>query len=75
MRNPRSALCKTAIMVAADIFNAFGDKLLNSENSDAFDGLVLGLRFFLYDLFSRINFLGFIENIFFDQIWFRPVHF
>lgn len=41
MKNPRSALCKTAIMAAADIFNAFGDKLLDPETSDAVDGLVL----------------------------------
>ncbi|KAK7412936.1 hypothetical protein VNO78_04715 [Psophocarpus tetragonolobus] len=43
MRNPRSALCKTAIMAAADIFNAFGDKLLDPETSHAFDGLLLQL--------------------------------
>ncbi|KHN26554.1 TOG array regulator of axonemal microtubules protein 2-like [Glycine soja] len=43
MRNPRSALCKTAIMAAADIFSAFGDKLLEPETSDAFDGLLLQL--------------------------------
>ncbi|KAG4946302.1 hypothetical protein AAZX31_15G141100 [Glycine max] len=43
MRNPRSALCKTAIMAAADIFNAFGDKLHDPEISDAFDGLLLQL--------------------------------
>lgn len=43
MRNPRSALCKTAIMAAADIFNAFGDKLLDPSTSDAFDGLLLQL--------------------------------
>lgn len=39
MKNPRSALCKTSIMASSDIFNAFGDKLLDS-NSDAFDNLV-----------------------------------
>ncbi|QCE13267.1 TOG array regulator of axonemal microtubules protein 2 [Vigna unguiculata] len=43
MKNPRSALCKTAIMAAADIFNASGDKLLDPETSDAFDGLLLQL--------------------------------
>lgn len=41
MKNPRSALCKTSIMAAADIFNAFGDKLLDPSISDAFDSLVL----------------------------------
>ena len=51
MRNPRSALCKTAIMAAADIFSAFGDKLLEPETSDAFDGLVLGFIILLCDLF------------------------
>lgn len=43
MRNPRSALCKTAVMSASDIFNAFGDKLLDPSTSDAFDGLLLQL--------------------------------
>lgn len=39
MKNPRSALCKTSIMASSDIFNAFGDKLLDST-TDAFDNLV-----------------------------------
>ncbi|KAF7834501.1 TOG array regulator of axonemal microtubules protein 1 [Senna tora] len=44
MKNPRSALCKTSIMAASDIFKAFGDKLLDpSSNSDAFDSLLLQL--------------------------------
>ncbi|XP_057433916.1 uncharacterized protein LOC130726630 [Lotus japonicus] len=43
MKNPRSALCKTSIMAASDVFNAFGDKLLDPSTSDAFDGLVLQL--------------------------------
>ncbi|KAK7329439.1 hypothetical protein VNO77_23608 [Canavalia gladiata] len=43
MRNPRSALCKTSIMAASDIFNAFGDKLLDPSTSDAFDGMLLQL--------------------------------
>ncbi|XP_027339435.1 TOG array regulator of axonemal microtubules protein 1-like [Abrus precatorius] len=43
MKNPRSALCKTSIMAASDIFNAFGDKLLDPSTSDAFDGLLLQL--------------------------------
>lgn len=42
MKNPRSALCKTSIMAASDIFSAFGDKLLDST-SDALDNLVLQL--------------------------------
>ena len=37
MKNPRSALCKTSIMAASDIFNAFGEKVLDSG---AFDQLV-----------------------------------
>ncbi|KAJ6722086.1 ARM REPEAT SUPERFAMILY PROTEIN [Salix viminalis] len=41
MKNPRSALCKTAIMASSDIFNAFGDQLLDS--TDAFDNLLLQL--------------------------------
>jgi hypothetical protein len=40
MKNPRSALCKTSIMAASDIFNAFGDKLFDPSISEAFDGLV-----------------------------------
>ncbi|KAL1543073.1 TOG array regulator of axonemal microtubules protein 1 [Salvia divinorum] len=34
IKNPRSALCKTSIMAASDIFNAFGETLLESA-SDA----------------------------------------
>ncbi|KAL0388785.1 UNVERIFIED_CONTAM: hypothetical protein Sradi_2760300 [Sesamum radiatum] len=34
IKNPRSALCKTSIMAAADIFMAFGEKLLDSTSSD-----------------------------------------
>lgn len=40
MKNPRSALIKTSIMASSDIFNAFGDKILESTTSDAFDQLV-----------------------------------
>ncbi|XP_012573422.2 uncharacterized protein [Cicer arietinum] len=43
MKNPRSALCKTSIMAASDIFNAFGDKLFDPSISDAFDSLMLQL--------------------------------
>ncbi|KAK9288903.1 hypothetical protein L1049_017372 [Liquidambar formosana] len=43
MKNPRSALIKTAIMASSDIFNAFGDSLLDSTTSDAFDHLLLQL--------------------------------
>uniref|UniRef100_A0A2N9IBJ5 TOG domain-containing protein n=1 Tax=Fagus sylvatica TaxID=28930 RepID=A0A2N9IBJ5_FAGSY len=43
MKNPRSALCKTSIMASFDIFNAYGDKLLDSFPSDAFDHLLLQL--------------------------------
>ncbi|KAJ0034525.1 hypothetical protein Pint_24523 [Pistacia integerrima] len=43
MKNPRSALCKTSIMAASDIFNAFGDKLLDETNSAAFDNMLLQL--------------------------------
>lgn len=40
MKNPRSALCKTSIMAASDIFNAYGEKLLDSSDSGAFEQLV-----------------------------------
>jgi hypothetical protein len=43
MKNPRSALCKTSIMAASDIFNAFGDKLFDPSTSEAFGGLLLQL--------------------------------
>ncbi|GMI72150.1 hypothetical protein like AT4G15830 [Hibiscus trionum] len=43
MSNPRSALCKTSIMAASDIFNAFGEKLLDFTDSGAFDRLLLQL--------------------------------
>ncbi|OVA14882.1 CLASP N-terminal domain [Macleaya cordata] len=43
MKNPRSALCKTSIMAASDIFNTFGHNLLESSTSDAFDQLLLQL--------------------------------
>ncbi|GMJ14087.1 hypothetical protein like AT4G15830 [Hibiscus trionum] len=43
MSNPRSALCKTSIMAASDIFNAFGEKLLDFTDSGAFDQLILQL--------------------------------
>ncbi|CAI9118809.1 OLC1v1020425C1 [Oldenlandia corymbosa var. corymbosa] len=43
MKNPRSALCKTSIMASSDIFKAFGDKLLESPVSDAYDPLLLQL--------------------------------
>ena len=30
MKNPRSAVCKTALMTSADIFSAYNDKLIES---------------------------------------------
>ncbi|KAL2922894.1 TOG array regulator of axonemal microtubules protein 1 [Bienertia sinuspersici] len=43
MKNPRSALCKTSIMAAADIFVAYRDKLLEDNLSGGFDTMVLQL--------------------------------
>ncbi|CAM8989789.1 unnamed protein product [Rhodiola kirilowii] len=45
MKNPRSALCKTSIMAAADIFSAYGDTLLLDETltAESFDQLLLQL--------------------------------
>ncbi|KAB2599400.1 protein FAM179A [Pyrus ussuriensis x Pyrus communis] len=43
MKNPRSALIKTSIMASSDIFTAFGDGLLDSAASNAFDQLLLQL--------------------------------
>ncbi|XP_074292342.1 uncharacterized protein LOC141619210 [Silene latifolia] len=43
IKNPRSALCKTTIMTAADIFTAYRDKLLEPTLSGAFDNLLLQL--------------------------------
>ncbi|XP_022137956.1 uncharacterized protein LOC111009242 [Momordica charantia] len=41
MKNPRSALIKTSIMASSDIFKAFGDQLLDTSTSDAYDQLLL----------------------------------
>lgn len=43
MKSPRSALIKTSIMASADIFQAFGNVLLSSSSSEAFDHLLLQL--------------------------------
>ncbi|XP_022979892.1 uncharacterized protein LOC111479447 [Cucurbita maxima] len=43
MKNPRSALIKTSIMASSDIFNSFGDLLLDASTSNAFDQLLLQL--------------------------------
>uniref|UniRef100_A0A7N0UIJ1 TOG domain-containing protein n=1 Tax=Kalanchoe fedtschenkoi TaxID=63787 RepID=A0A7N0UIJ1_KALFE len=45
MKNPRSALCKTSIMAASDIFTAFGDTMLLEETvtAETFDQLLLQL--------------------------------
>lgn len=51
MKNPRSALCKTSIMASSDIFNAFGDKLLDPTISNAFDQLVCTKSSFIYIYF------------------------
>lgn len=40
MKNPRSALCKTAIMAASDLFKSYGDKLLDDTTADALDQMV-----------------------------------
>lgn len=50
MKNPRSALCKTSIMASSDIVKAFGDNLLDSFPSDAFEPLVR-THFFIFYLF------------------------
>lgn len=42
LKNPRSAVCKTAIMTSADIFIAFGDSII-----DSVDPLVI-ILFLLY---------------------------
>ncbi|KAF9623037.1 hypothetical protein IFM89_036018 [Coptis chinensis] len=38
LKNPRSAVCKTAIMTSEDLFNAYGDHII-----DSFDSLLLQL--------------------------------
>ncbi|CAM8946811.1 unnamed protein product [Rhodiola kirilowii] len=45
MKNPRSALCKTSIMAAADIFSAYADTLMLDETltAESFDQLLLQL--------------------------------
>lgn len=47
MKNPRSALSKTSIMASTDIFNTFGDELLQPTNSDAFDHMVWSISMIL----------------------------
>lgn len=41
MKSPRSALCKSSIMASSDVFHQFGQLLLSSPSSDAFDQLVI----------------------------------
>lgn len=41
MKSPRSALCKSSIMASSDVFHHFGQLLLSSPSSDAFDQLVI----------------------------------
>ncbi|GJV21497.1 putative reverse transcriptase domain-containing protein [Tanacetum coccineum] len=43
MKNPRSALCKTTIMVAVDLFKSYGDKFLESTTSNDVDQMMLQL--------------------------------
>ncbi|KAG0483471.1 hypothetical protein HPP92_011555 [Vanilla planifolia] len=44
MKNPRSALCKTAIMTSADIFRSFGHLLMSmSDQTMVLDNLLLQL--------------------------------
>ncbi|GAB2217725.1 hypothetical protein Drorol1_Dr00000933 [Drosera rotundifolia] len=43
MKNPRSALCKTSIMASADLFQVYGDGMLEDEFSVAFGQLLLQL--------------------------------
>lgn len=42
LKNPRSAVCKTAIMTSADIFKVYGDVII-----DSVDPLVCPTHFFL----------------------------
>ncbi|KAL5701249.1 hypothetical protein ACHQM5_026608 [Ranunculus cassubicifolius] len=43
MKNPRSALIKTSVMAASDIFKSYGHDLLESPTSEAFDQMLLQL--------------------------------
>ncbi|KAM7488165.1 hypothetical protein LguiB_025649 [Lonicera macranthoides] len=43
MKNPRSALIKTSIMASSDLFKSYGDNLLDSTISDAFEHMLLQL--------------------------------
>lgn len=72
MKNPRSAVCKTSIMAASDIFNSFGDKLLDESTSDAFGNLVHIQPFRLYNFISvyfkismwfQIWLIGWVEQL------------
>lgn len=46
LKNPRSAVCKTAIMTSADFFSAYNDQLI-----DSLDPLVLSFNNSFYLIF------------------------
>lgn len=60
MKNPRSALCKTAIMVSADIFKAYHEHLLDTLDPlvlACFNTCFLELMRMLMNIFSLALFL------------------
>lgn len=46
LKNPRSAVCKTAIMTSSDIFKAYNDSII--ESFDPLVSFVISLLVFLY---------------------------
>jgi hypothetical protein len=67
LKNPRSAVCKTAIMTSADIFSAYSDHII-----DSLDPLVTWC--FLYAIAMTGCFLGNAPSIY-QQIYFLLVFF
>lgn len=66
LKNPRSAVCKTALMTAADIFNAYTDHIIGF-----LDPLVIFLQwssgpliYVLIDLASHVNYVLFFIILF-----------
>ena len=41
LKNPRSAVCKTAIMTSSDIFKAYGDDIIDSLDPMVYTVLVI----------------------------------
>lgn len=52
VKNPRSAVCKTALMTCADIFKAYGDMMVDSIDPLVCIAIQICYLVFLYKLYS-----------------------